>query len=41
MNPHTIPEIKRVSLNSVVLTLKSMKIDDVINFDYMEHPDRE
>ncbi|KAL4497398.1 hypothetical protein ABPG72_011333 [Tetrahymena utriculariae] len=41
MKPHTVPEIKRVSLNSVVLTLKSMGIHDVINFDYMEHPDRE
>ena len=41
MKEYTIPEILRVSLTNVVLTLKSMKITDVINFDYMETPDHQ
>ena len=32
MKDYNIPEILRVSLNSVILTLKSMHISDVINF---------
>ena len=41
MKEYTLPEILRVSLTNVVLTLKSMRIQDVINFDYMENPDKE
>lgn len=37
----TIPEILRVNLANTILTLKSMKINDVLNFDYMEPPDKE
>lgn len=32
MRDYNLPEILRVSLNNVILTLKSMKIKDVINF---------
>jgi HrpA-like RNA helicase len=41
MKNHTIPEILRVSLNNVILTLKAMNIHDVLNFDYMEHPHKD
>lgn len=34
----TIPEVQRANLASVVLTLKSLGIDDVFNFDFMDHP---
>ncbi len=32
MKDYTLPEIFRVSLSSVVLTLKTMKINNVVNF---------
>lgn len=35
----TQPEIKRVNLASTVLTLKTIGINDVINFDYLDRPD--
>ena len=35
----TLPEIKRVNLTSTVLTLKSMDIQDVLNFDFLDRPD--
>jgi HrpA-like RNA helicase len=41
MKDYSLPEIQRVSLSNVMLTLKSMKIHDVINFEYMETPDRQ
>ena len=41
MRDHTVPEILRVNLANVILSLKNMKIDDVINFDYMERPENE
>lgn len=34
----TIPEIQRTNLGSVVLMLKSLGIDDLINFDFMDPP---
>ncbi|KAK1815705.1 hypothetical protein LTR12_009892 [Friedmanniomyces endolithicus] len=34
----TIPEIQRTNLNSVVLLLKSLGINDLINFDFMDPP---
>ena len=37
----TVPEIRRVNLTSTVLSLKSMGIQDVITFDYMDAPDSE
>ena len=30
-----------MSLNNVILTLKSMRIKDVINFEYIENPDKQ
>lgn len=30
-----------MSLSSVILTLKSMRIQDVINFEYIENPDKQ
>lgn len=41
MPNQTVPEIKRVNLSTTVLTLKSIGIDDVINFDYLDSPDNE
>jgi len=41
MIENTIPEILRVNLANSILTLKSMNIHDVVNFDYMESPDKE
>lgn len=41
MKEYTIPEILRVNLSNVILGLKNMKIDDVLNFDYMERPENE
>lgn len=35
MKDYSLPEILRVSLSNVMLTLKSMRIQDVINFEYM------
>ena len=39
MEATTIPEILRVNLTGLILTLKCIGIDDVLNFDYMERPD--
>lgn len=39
MKDYTIPEILRVNLSNVILQLKNMQINDVINFEYMESPD--
>ncbi|KAJ8537770.1 hypothetical protein K7X08_014310 [Anisodus acutangulus] len=36
----TLPEIRRCDLLNVVLQLKALGIDDVINFDFIEKPDR-
>jgi ATP-dependent RNA helicase DHX8/PRP22 len=41
MSKVTIPEILRVNLASTILTLKSMGIDDVVEFDFMEKPEKE
>jgi HrpA-like RNA helicase len=39
MKEFTVPEILRVNLANVILGLKHMKINDVVNFDFMEKPD--
>ncbi|KAG8451659.1 hypothetical protein GDO86_003741 [Hymenochirus boettgeri] len=39
MPDHMIPEIKRTSLVSVILTLKCLEIHDVIRFPYLDHPE--
>ena len=35
----TIPEIMRTNLTSTLLTLKSMGIKDVMEFDYLDRPE--
>lgn len=37
----TIPEIQRTNLGSVVLLLKSLGINDLVNFDFMDPPPHE
>ena len=39
MPTSTTPEIKRTNLTSMVLTLKSLGISDVLRFDYLDPPD--
>lgn len=34
----TIPEIQRSNVNSIVLLLKAMGIDNLIHFDFMDPP---
>ncbi|KAL9642800.1 hypothetical protein ABK040_009875 [Willaertia magna] len=38
MLPSTVPEIQRTNLANVVLTLKAMGINDLLNFDFMDPP---
>ena len=38
---NTTPEIQRTNLNGVVLTLKSLGINDLIDFDFMDPPPAE
>jgi len=38
LEENTTPEIQRTNLNSVVLLLKSLGINDLINFDFMDAP---
>lgn len=40
MVEYTVPEILRINLCNTLLTLKNMNINDVINFDYIEAPDK-
>lgn len=35
----TVPEIQRSNLSNIVLTLKAMGIDDVLNFDFLDRPE--
>ena len=37
----TVPEIQRTNLGNVVLMLKSLGIDDLIHFDFMDPPPAE
>lgn len=39
MPDHMIPEIKRTSLTSVILTLKCLAVHDVIRFPYLDRPE--
>ncbi|XP_020873248.1 pre-mRNA-splicing factor ATP-dependent RNA helicase DEAH1-like isoform X2 [Arabidopsis lyrata subsp. lyrata] len=41
MEDNTVPEIQRTNLASVVLGLKSLGIDDLLNFDFMDPPPAE
>ena len=38
MLPNTIPEIQRTNLSTVVLLLKSLGVDDLLAFDFMDPP---
>ncbi|KAG0235902.1 hypothetical protein BGW42_004548 [Actinomortierella wolfii] len=41
MEQDTAPEIQRINLNSVVLALKSLGINDIIGFEFMDPPPAE
>ncbi len=41
MDETTIPEIQRTNLGNVVLMLKSLGINDLIHFDFMDPPPAE
>eukprot|EP00730_Choanoeca_flexa_P019311 TRINITY_DN9428_c0_g1_i1.p1 TRINITY_DN9428_c0_g1~~TRINITY_DN9428_c0_g1_i1.p1 ORF type:complete len:1047 (+),score=367.15 TRINITY_DN9428_c0_g1_i1:142-3282(+) len=41
LEPNTIPEIQRTHLGNVVLLLKSLGINDLIHFDFMDPPPSE
>ena len=41
LEENTKPEIQRTNLGNVVLLLKSLKINDLINFDFMDPPPHE
>ncbi|CDO99561.1 unnamed protein product [Coffea canephora] len=41
LEDNTIPEIKRSNLSNVVLTLKSLGIQNLLNFDFMDPPSTE
>ena len=41
MQEDTVPEIQRSSLLGTVLTLKKMGINDILNFDFIDPPDRD
>ncbi|KAJ4842063.1 Pre-mRNA-splicing factor ATP-dependent RNA helicase DEAH1 [Turnera subulata] len=38
LEDNNVPEIQRTNLSNVVLILKSMGIDDLINFEFMDQP---
>nr|CAD7257731.1 unnamed protein product [Timema shepardi] len=41
MEDNTIPEIQRINLGNVVLTLKALGIQDLMNFDFLDPPPHE
>lgn len=41
MFPNNVPEIQRTNLANVVLLLKSLNIDDLLTFDFMDPPPQE
>ncbi|CAA7395462.1 unnamed protein product [Spirodela intermedia] len=41
LEDNTVPEIQRTNLANVVLTLKSLGINDLVNFDFMDPPPSE
>ncbi|KAK4487529.1 hypothetical protein RD792_005824 [Penstemon davidsonii] len=41
MLPTPVPEIQRVNLGNVILLLKSLKVDNLLNFDFMDPPPQE
>ncbi len=41
MLPNTVPEIQRTNLRTIVLLLKSLGIDDILEFEFMDPPPRD
>ena len=41
LEDNTVPEIQRVNLGNVVLLLKSLGINDLIHFDFLDPPPHE
>lgn len=41
LDDNTVPEIQRTNLGNVVLMLKSLGINDLLNFDFMDPPPAE
>jgi HrpA-like RNA helicase len=41
LDENGIPEIQRTNLGSVILMLKSMGINNLVNFDFMDPPPAE
>ncbi|XP_010549285.1 PREDICTED: pre-mRNA-splicing factor ATP-dependent RNA helicase DEAH7 isoform X2 [Tarenaya hassleriana] len=41
MLPSPVPEIQRTNLGNVVLLLKSLKVDNLLDFDFMDPPPQE
>lgn len=41
LEDNTVPEIQRTNLGNVVLLLKSLGINDLVHFDYMDPPPHE
>lgn len=41
LEDNTVPEIQRTNMGNVVLMLKSLGIDDLLNFDFMDRPPAE
>ncbi|KAF9186489.1 hypothetical protein BGZ50_002421 [Haplosporangium sp. Z 11] len=41
LEENTVPEIQRINLNSVVLSLKSLGINDILGFEFMDPPPAE
>lgn len=41
LEDNTIPEIQRMNLGNVVLTLKALGINDLIHFDFLDPPPHE
>jgi pre-mRNA-splicing factor ATP-dependent RNA helicase DHX16 len=41
LNDNTVPEIQRTNMGNVVLMLKSLGINDLLNFDFMDKPPAE
>ena len=41
LQPNKVPEIKNIALDSVVLRLKSLNIQNVLTFPYIERPSEE
>ena len=41
LEDNTVPEVLRTNLGNVVLMLKSLGIDDIVHFDFMDPPPAE